>query len=139
MAITVLTNASVVYNAVDLSNHVRTVTLDMSAEDVDITAMGATSRTHAVGLRDDRATIEYFQDFAAGSVDATHSALLGNSAGATLVVKPTTAAVSATNPSYTVTAIILTYTPLDGTVGDASMITVEYVPAANSSWVRATA
>lgn len=139
MAITVLTNASVVYNSVDLSNHVRTVTLDMSAEDVDITAMGATSRTHAPGLRDDRVTVEYFQDFAAGSVDATHAPLLGVAAGASLVIKPTTAAVSATNPSYTMTAIILNYTPLDGTVGDASMITTEYVPAANSSLVRATA
>jgi hypothetical protein len=138
MAKTILLNASVTYNSVNLTANVRSVTLDMSAEDVDLTAMGNVSRTHGPGLRNDRVTIEYFQDFASGSVDATHAPLVGVAAGAVLVVKPTTAAVSATNPSYTMTAIPLTYTPLDGTIGDASMITVEYVPAENSSLVRAT-
>ena len=139
MAIYNLRDASVVYNSVDISNKVRSVRVVMNAEDLDATAMGATSRAHVPGLRDDRVELELFQDHAAGSIDATFSALLGNSAGAVLVVKPTSAAVSATNPSFTVTAVVLDYSALDGEVGNLSMTPITLVPAPGSAIVRATA
>lgn len=138
MAKTVLTNVSVTYNSVDLSDHVQSVTVQMNSEDVDLTAMGATSREHAPGLRDDRVTVTFFQDFAASKVDATISPLVGSAAGATLLIKPTSSSVSSTNPSYTMTAIVLTYQPLSGTVGDASTVDVEFLPAAGSFIARAT-
>lgn len=139
MAKYVITDASVTYNSVDLSDHVESVEITMDSEDVDLTSMGDTSRTHAPGLRDDTVTVTYFQDFATGKVDATHAPLLGVAAGATLVVKPTSAAVSSTNPSYTATVVLLSYQPMAGTVGEASMTTVEYKCAEGSSLVRATA
>lgn len=138
MAIHVLTAASLVYNSVDLSDHVQSITVNMSAEDVDITAMGATSRAHAAGLRDDRVTVTFFQDYASAKVDATLAPLVANSTGATLVIKPTSSAVSSTNPSYTMTAILLEYPPISGTVGEANTIDVTFVPAAGSSITRAT-
>ena len=138
MAIHVLTNASLVFNSVDLSDHVRSITVTMSAEDVDITAMGASSRAHAPGLRDDRVEVEFYQDFAASKVDATLSQYVGSATGATLVVKPTSSSVSSTNPSYTMTAILLDYQPLSGTVGEADTINVVFVPAAGSAITRAT-
>src|ERR1051326_6474374 len=100
MAITVLTNVSVVYNSVDLSDHVESVEIDMSAEDVDITAMGASARTHAPGLRADKITLNVYQDYAASKVDATVSPLLGSATGASMVIKPVATTVSSTNPSY---------------------------------------
>lgn len=139
MAITVLTDVSVTVNSVDLSDHVESVEIDMSHEDVDITAMGATSRAHAPGLRDDRITLNFFQDFAASEVDQTLAPLLGVQAGTAVVVKPTSGAVSSTNPSYTMTGVLLTYMPLAGTVGDASQTSVEFVAAAGGSIVKATA
>lgn len=138
MAKFILTDASVTYNAVDLSDHVESVEIDMSSEDVDLTAMGATSRQHAPGLRDDKVTINFFQDFATTKVDATISAMVGNQTGSSLVIKPTSSAVSSSNPSYTMTAIVLTYKPLSGKVGDASQTSVEFLCAQNSSLVRAT-
>lgn len=138
MAIHVLTNASVVFNSVDLSDHVRSVTVNMSSEDVDLTAMGATSRTHAPGLRDDRVEIEWLQDYATSKVDQTLSTYVGSATGATLVIKPTTSAVSSTNPSYTMTAILLDYTPISGTVGEANTVPSTFLPAAGSSITRAT-
>jgi hypothetical protein len=139
MAIYNLRDASVVYNSVDISNKVRSVRVQMSAEDLDATAMGATSRAHVPGIRDDRVELEVFQDHAAGSIDATFSALLGNSAGATLVVKPTSAAVGATNPSFTVTAVVLDYNAIDGEVAGLSMTNITLVPAPGSAIVRAVA
>lgn len=138
MAKYVMTDASVTYNSVDLSDHVESVEVNMDSEDVDITSMGNTSRAHTPGLRDDTVTVTYFQDFATGKVDATHYPLVGSAAGATLVVKPTSDAVSSTNPSYTMTGIVLTYQPMNGTVGEASKTTVEYKCAENSSIVRST-
>lgn len=139
MAIQVLTNASFVYNSIDLSAYVVSLEVNMSAEDVDVTAMGATSRAHAVGLRDDRVTVTFLQDYAAAKVDATLAPRVGDSTGVTLVIKPTTAAVSSTNPSYTMTAILLDYPPISGTVGEANTIEVTFLPAAGSSITRATA
>lgn len=138
MAISVLTDAKVTFNSVDLSDHVRTVTVSMSAEDVDLTAMGATSRTHAPGLRDDRVEIEFLQDYASGKVDQTLSAYVGDATGATLEILPVDTTVSSTNPSYTMTAILLDYQPLSGTVGEANTITTTFLPAAGSFITRAT-
>jgi hypothetical protein len=136
MAIHVLTNASLVYNSVDLSVYVTQITVTMSSEDVDITGMGATARAHAPGLRDDRIEVTFLQDFAAAKVDATIYAQQGGS-GATMVVKPTSSAVSATNPSYTMTAVPFDYTPIDGAVGEADTVTVTFLPGSGAI-VRAT-
>lgn len=138
MAITVLTDASVTVGGTDLSDHARRVTVQMSSDDVDITAMGATAHNHAPGLRDDRVTIEFFQDFASTKVDATLSAYQGVAAGATVVIKPTSATVSATNPTYTLVGVLMGYSPLDGEVGAASMTTVEFLPAQGSKITRGT-
>jgi len=139
VAIYNLRDASVTYNSVSISDHVRSVRVQMSAEDLDATAMGAVSRAHVPGIRDDQVELEVFQDHAAGNIDATFSALLGNSAGAVLVVKPTSAATSATNPSFTVTAVVLDYASIDGEVAALSMTRIVLVPAPGSSIVRATA
>jgi hypothetical protein len=137
MAIVMSNNVSVTINAVDLSANVREIKIDMSAEDLDATAMGASSRAHAVGLRDDRMEITFLQDYAAAKVDATLAPLVSSSTGFTIVVKPTTAGVSATNPSYTMTALLFDYSPIDATVGEISMPEVVFLPAPGSSIVRA--
>ena len=137
MAIAVLTNASVVFNSVDLSDHVESVEIDFAYDDVEITAMGATAKAYAPGLRDDKITVNFYQDFALAEVDQTLNSFLGSAAGASLVVKPTAGATSSVNPSYTMTATLYSYQPLSGKVGEASMTSVEFRPAAGSAIVRA--
>lgn len=130
---------SIVISAVDLSNRLRQIRTSQNAEDLDATAMGATSRAHVPGLRDDRFEFTFFQDHAAGSVDATLSALQGVAAGATVTAKPTSAAVSATNPSYSGTMVLLDYQPMDVEVGNLSMVNAVMVPAPGSQITRAVA
>ena len=139
MAITMTNLATLSVNAVDLSDHVREITVDMSAEDLDATAMGALSKAHAVGLRDDKIEVTFLQDYAAAKVDATLAPLVGSSTPITIVAKPTNAAVSATNPSYTLSALLFDYTPIDATVGEISLPKVQFLPAPGSSITRATA
>lgn len=139
MPIVVLTDASVVISGTNLSDHIRKVTVQMNVDDVDISAMGGTSHVHAPGLRDDRITMDIYTDYDASKTDAVISALLGVAAGGTIVVKPTSATVSATNPTYTMIGFPVSYSPIDGEVGAASLTTVEFVPALGGKIVRATA
>ena len=119
----VLKDASVVINAVDLSDHVRQVTINYGAEVKDITAMGDSTREKLAGLIDWSATLEFNQDFDAGEVDATLFSLVG-AAAVTATFKPTSAAVSATNPSFSGSILVESYTPISGTVGDAHAVSV---------------
>lgn len=135
MATFSMTDASVVINAVDLSDHVRQVTIDVSADQLDDTAMGDTFRSRIGGLKDWSVTLEFNQDFAASEVDATLFPLLGTTT--TITVKPTSAAVSATNPSYSGSVLVSQYNPLSNSVGDLATTSVTWQGA--GTLTRATA
>jgi hypothetical protein len=139
MAVTVLTNAMVLVNGVDLSDHVSKVTLTDSRDTVDITAMGATSKAITKGLGDAKASVDFFQDFAAAKVHATLQPLIGSSTGFAFEVRPTNAARSTTNPAFLMTALLMDYSMLDGSVGDASSFTAEFVNAAQAGVTYPTA
>jgi hypothetical protein len=138
VAITILTDASVSINSVDLSDHVRRVAVTDLREKKDITAMGATSRVYGKGLGDANATIEFFQDFAAGEVHATLQPLIASSTGVPIIIKSTSGALSATNPGYTMTGLIFDYTMIEGEVGEPSMMTVEISNASQAGVVYDT-
>jgi hypothetical protein len=127
MAITVLTNALVLVNSVDLSDHCSKVTCTDNRDSVDITAMGATSKAVMKGLGDATITLTFFQDFAAGKVHATLQPLIASSTPIPVEVRPVNAPRSATNPAiYMAGALLMTYSGIDGSVGDASAITAEF-------------
>src|SRR5215813_7931510 len=113
MAITVLTNALVLVNSVDLSNHVSKVTCEDNRDPVDVTAMGATNKQMQKGLGDGKITVDFFQDFAGGSVHATLSPLIATTTPFPVEVRPTNAARSATNPAVLISqAHLVTYNGL---------------------------
>lgn len=124
MAVFSFNDASVVVNSVDLSDHVAQVTIETSADDLDDTAMGDTYRSRIGGLKDWSVTLRFHQDFAASEVDATIFPLLGTTT--TITIKPTSAAVSATNPSYSGSVLVNDYKPLDGSVGDLAGVSVTW-------------
>lgn len=117
MAHLVLRDASVVINGVDLSDHVASVAIPVSRADVQDTAMGAEGVSRLAGLRDEQIQLTFRQDFAASEVDATLWPIYTAGTGVTAVVKPTSAAVGAGNPTFTATVLLLEYAPLDGEVG----------------------
>ncbi len=126
MAKYVVTDATVTVNSVDLSDHVDSVEIQTNIDDVDITCMGASAHQHAPGLRADQITVNFLQDFASAKVNATLWPLLGNT-GFTVVVKPTSSSVSTTNPSFTATCCLFTYSPISGKVGDRSETSVQFM------------
>lgn len=139
MAKSIGTNNYLKVGTTDLSNHVRTLRVSMVSEDKDLTAMGAVSREHGLGLRDDRISGTIFQDYASGSVENTLVALVGSSTGATVVAAYNGSTITSTNPSYTMVGILTEYAAIDDEVGEANIVPFEFVPAAGSYITRATA
>jgi len=126
MAVSVLTDAMVIINGVTLSDHASQVTIDDNREPVDITAFGATNKAVTKGLGDATISISLFQDFAAAKTHATLQPLIGSSTPVTVEVRPTSGARSATNPAVTMSALLMNYNMLSGSVGEASTITAEF-------------
>lgn len=128
MATLVWLDAQVTINAVDLSDHVRQVTLDYSAEMQDETAMSQDTRINKPGLKTWTLTVQFNQDFAAGEVDATLWSLVGAAAVA-ITVRPTTGAIAATNPEYQGNAVLESYGAVDGSVGDLAVVEATFQSA----------
>jgi hypothetical protein len=109
MAITVLTNAYVLVNGVDLSDHVSKVTIEDKRDSVDITAMGATNKTVTKGLGDAQDHDRLLPGLRRreGSRDVAAARRLHD--GVTVEVRPVNAARSATNPAALMTALLMNY------------------------------
>ena len=120
MSFTLNNGVSVTINSVDLSSCVKSVTVNRQYDSLEVTAMGDTGHKYIAGLANDSFVISFIQDYSASKVNQTIEALLGQTT--TCVVKPTSAAVSASNPSYTGTIFIDTWTPVNGAVGDLATV-----------------
>ena len=119
-----LSNASITINSVDLSSYVTSVTLSQSADNLEDTAMGDTSRSYIGGLKSGSVDIEFNADFAASKTEATIFPLVGTSTA--VVVKPVAASVSATNPSYSFNAVVTEWDTLNGSVGEIATHSISW-------------
>ena len=108
----------------DFSDSIAALTLDISREQLEITAFGDSARRYIGGLQDSSVTLSFHQDFAAGAVDSTIWSNLGGTVA--IVVKPTSGAVSATNPSYTATCLVTQYSPFASSVGDLATFSITW-------------
>ena len=123
MAIFVATDFSVSINgSTALSSYLTQVELKVSANDITTTAFGSTFVTRVAGLKEGSLTLQFNQDYAASAPDVTLWPLLGTQA--TVVIKPTSTAVSSTNPSYTFNALVTDLTPVSGQIGDLSTFSI---------------
>ena len=124
MARIVLTDAKVTINSVNLSDHIASVSLAMSTDVIETTAFGSTAaKTRVASLQDNSVTLEFHQDFATSNVEATIYPLLGSNT--TIVVSPTST-VSASSPSYSFSATVSEWTPLNGGVGELATASVTW-------------
>jgi hypothetical protein len=121
----VLTNAYISVGGVDLSDLVASVTLNETFDVVETTAFSSTAaKTRVAGLEDNSITLEFHQDYATGEVEQTIYPLLGTAAA--VIVKPNGSSTSAFNPSYTCSAIISEWTPINGAVGELASASVTW-------------
>ena len=119
MAITLNNKVGLKINAVDLSDHVTSVTLNQSADELEVTAMGDLSHKFVKGLESATLTVSFLNDQAATSVLDTLSDAFGTTV-AFKMVQDKVPAVSATNKLFTGDILINNLTPINGAVGDMS-------------------
>lgn len=128
MATVVLTNAFVSINSVDLSDHVKSVTLTYGVDTPEDTAMGATFHTAKPGLKKFTAVVQFYQDHAGSKVNETVYPLIGSATLFPAVFKADSAA--GTNNTYTLANAMVggDYNPIAGSVGDMLMTSVTLIP-----------
>lgn len=129
------TDFNVLINGSNFSTSLNSVELTLSADDLETTAFGGEWRTRIAGLKSGSITLNFMQDFGSSSVDATLYPIFGSNA--TVVIKPTSATVSSTNPAYTAVALVTAYSPYSSSVGDIATLSVTWPTTGTVS--RATA
>lgn len=129
MAVFAFTDAYVSVGGTDLSDWVKSVQIEISVDELETTAMGATNKTRIAGLKDWSVSIEFNEDYAAAAVDATLWPLLGTVAA--VEVRPTSGSRSATNPGYNGNILVSKLPVVGGAVGDLAKRSVQW-PAAGA-------
>ena len=116
MAVFLNNGVGVKVNSVDLSDHVNNITLNRNFDELEVTAMGDSGHKFIKGLEASSITLDFLNDTATASVLQTLQAAWGTNV--TVTVKQTSSATSATNPLYTMTALVNNTTDINGAVGD---------------------
>lgn len=129
------TDHKITINGTNLSTSLNSVELALESDDLETTAFGDNFRQRIGGLKTGSLTLSFLQDFGAGAVDATLFPLWNTIA--TVVITPTSSSVSATNPSYTATCLVNSYSPFASSVGDIATLSVTWPTSGTVS--RATA
>jgi hypothetical protein len=124
MAQIVLKDASISIGGVELADRSNSVEVNYEIESVEVTAFGG-NRSFVGGLQNNTCTVELMQDFAATETEATIFPLVGTQL--TLIFKPTSDAVAADNPEYTITgAYLASHTPIAASVGELAMTSLTF-------------
>ena len=124
MAVYLSNGVSVTVNSVDLSSLVSSATINRSFDELEITSMGDSGHKFVKGLEASSITLDFFNDSATSKTLQTLNSTWGTSV--TVVIKQSSAAVSAENPSYTMSCLINNTTPVNGAVGDLSTQSVTW-------------
>lgn len=134
----ILKNCYIEVDGVPFSEFTSSVELSMKKAAVDTTNFSGGGKETQAGLSDDEITITFQQDFAAASVDEVLYGLYAAEDEFVVKVRPTADPVSATNPEYSATCILLEYQPVSGKVGDLSETKVKF-PTQRTGITRAIA
>jgi len=134
----ILTDAFIEIDGVDLSNHANQVTMELPDDEVEVSGFGSAYKEYGKGLSDATITVTFIQDFATGEVDDTLWPLKSTTTPFDVVIRPTSAAVGAENPEYTMQSLMYNYAPVSGGLGEASTTEVSFRNASQAGIVRAT-
>ena len=118
-----------------LSTSIAAVTLDITADEIEVTSFGDSYRRRIGGLKDASVSLDFHQDFGAGAVDALLFPLMGQTVA--IKIAPTSGTVTATNPEYRFDALVTQYQPFAGSIGDLASLSITW--PVSSEVVRGTA
>jgi hypothetical protein len=134
MAKYVVTGTHVTLNATDISDATARAELVINAAEVETTDFGSAGFVEVIGgLKSGSVSLDFHNDFGVGGVSALFQDLVGTLA--TITLNPDGAVVSATNPTYTATVLVTSFTPISGAVGDLATFSVTFPTSGAVSYV----
>jgi len=119
----------------DFSDSINSVTLSTVHDVLDVTPVkeGTIYKEVIAGVGTNSVSFDFYQDFSNNSVEEFFGGVPpytaeSNKVGTkvTCFVRPTSAAISASNPEYRFNVLITEWTPLNGEAGSLSTITVNW-------------
>ncbi len=113
---------AVIVGTTTISDHVSTVSLAREIDQVEITAMSDNVQNMIGGVERPTLSLEVYNDFAAASVNSLFEDALGTKLNIKLI--PVAGTVSATNPSYTMSCLVSSWTPINGAIDSVSSVSV---------------
>ena len=120
---TILSQPKVTVATVDLSGWCTAATLTRTVTALSDTVFGNTANTFTAGLEDNECTLTLFLSYEAAATYATLAPLVGTKT--TVIVKPTSAVDSATNPGFTLTNCYLETLPvISASLGELQSIDI---------------
>lgn len=132
----VLTNVKITVNAVDLTDHCSSVTLEDTAEEVDFTVFGTSGyREIGRGLKDATLTASFFNDHAAASVADTLQGVYNAGTAVAVKVWPDASGTVV----YTMTSNLFNNPMLAGAIGEANTIEATFRNGGTAGITRGTA
>lgn len=130
MAKYLFTDGYVVVNGVNLSNHAFRMDTPQENERVDVSGFSSTgTKEYLAGQKEESVTIGFLQDFGAALVHATLEPLFRNRTIHLVELRPTSAAVSATNPKLSGSVQLLSYNGLSGELNSRGETEATFTPA----------
>ena len=125
---TYLSNPGVVINSISVTDNCTSATVTNTAEALESTAFGSTSRVFVSGLFNQEITLDLYMSYAASETYATLAALVGTTT--TVKVSNTVAGLttpSATEPRFDLVGCYLEALPvINATMGELSTISIVF-------------
>jgi len=122
MAIFMGNKVAVIVGTTTITDHVSTVSLTREIDQVEITAMSNDIQNMIGGVERPTLSLELYNDFAASSVNSLFEDALGTKLNIKLI--PVAGTVTATNPSYTMSCLISSWTPVNGAIDSVASVSV---------------
>lgn len=116
-------------NAVDHSDHIRSVSFPQAWDEIEFTASGATYHVFMPGLGQAELEIEFNDDEAANEISDALYDLFAAKTAIPIVVRRETTAVSQDNPSYSMSMFCVRLPPINWGAGGARIGTARFVLA----------
>lgn len=122
---TYLANPVVTINSVDCTDQAHAATLTVKYDALESSAFGNTNRFFVSGMGDHELKVDLFMSYAATETYATLNALVGTQT--TVKLQPTSAAVSVTNPLFSLTNCYLeSLDVVNASLGELSQISLVF-------------
>ena len=121
-------NIRVKVGSTELTDHIASVEVTETVDEIETTAFGQAARSRIAGLKDASVTISLHQDYDASSVNATLANVFGGTTTVTILAGTSTSqgTATATAPLFSIPCLASQQSPISGQVGDLSTFDITW-------------